>query len=69
MASPERKYNTYLALQQSDNKRVESVAEISAFDPNMLIWIDKTGVMKLAYSLKGTPARTCQLHIGGERGW
>ena len=49
------------------------MAEISAYDPSMLICIDETGsvqrneMRKYGYSLKGTPARTCQLRIRGKR--
>ena len=31
------------ALQRSEEKRIEFMAEISLFNPDMLIWIDKTG--------------------------
>ena len=49
------------------------MAEVSAFDPNMLIWIDETGsdrrneIRKYGYSLRGTRACTYQLRIGGKR--
>ena len=68
-----RKRVQYVALQQSEVKRVEFMAEVSAFDPNMLIWIDETGsdrrneIRKYGYSLRGTPACTCQLRVGGKR--
>lgn len=68
-----RKKAQYIALQQSEVKRIEFMAEISAFDPNMLIGIDETGsdrhneIRKYGYSLKGKPARTFQLRIGGKR--
>ena len=60
-------------VQQSEVKRPEFMAEVSAFDPNMLIWIDETGsdrrneIRKYGYSLRGTPACTCQLRVGGKR--
>ena len=49
------------------------MAEVSAFDQIMFIWIDETGsdrrheIRKFGYALKGTPARTYQLRIGGKR--
>lgn len=46
-----RKRVQYVALQQSEVKRVECMAEVSAFDPNMLYGSMKlglTGVMKYA---------------------
>ena len=45
------------------------MAEVSAFDSSMYIRIDETGsdrrneIRKYGYSLKGTPACTCQLRI------
>lgn len=32
-----------IALQQSEELRLRFMAEISIFDPNMLLWIDETG--------------------------
>ena len=32
-----------IAPQQSETKRVQNMSEISVFDSDMLIWIDKTG--------------------------
>ena len=49
------------------------MAEVSNFDPNMLIWIDETGsdrrneIRKYGYSLKGMPACSYLLRIGGKR--
>ena len=63
----------YIALQQSESKRIEFMSDISAFDANMLIWIDENGsdqrdeIRKYGYSLKGKPARTCQLCVSGKR--
>ena len=68
-----RKTVQYIALQQSESKRIEFMAEVSVFNPDMLIWIDETGsdrrnaIRKYGYSLRGTPARTCQLRVGGKR--
>ena len=38
-----RKTVQYIALQQSESKRIEFMAEVSVFNPDMLIWIDETG--------------------------
>ena len=63
----------YIALQQSEVSRVKYMAEVSVFDPTMLIWIDETGsdrrneIRKFGYSLKGMPAHSYQLRVGGKR--
>ena len=68
-----RKKVQYIALQQSEVSRAKYMAKVSVFDPKMLIWIDETGsdrrneIRKFGYSLKGMPARSCQLRIGGKR--
>ena len=62
-----------IALQRSEQRRIEYMAEISLFNPHMFIWIDKTGsdrrksVRKYGYSIRGIPPRTCQLFVGGKR--
>ena len=62
-----------IALQRSEQRRIEYMAEMSLFNPDMLIWIDETGsdkrksVRKYGYSLRGIPPRTCQLFVGGKR--
>ena len=49
------------------------MAEMSLFNPDMLIWIDETesdrrkSVRKYGYSLIGFPPRPCQLFVGGKR--
>ena len=49
------------------------MADISQYDPSMLIWIDKTGsdrrksVRTHGYSLRGIPPRNTQLRVGGKR--
>ena len=58
-----------IALQQSEDKRIEYMAEIGVFNSDMLIWIDETGsdrrnsIRKYVYSLRGIPARVCQLSV------
>jgi len=34
---------THIALQRSELERVQFIAEMSAFDPTMIVWIDETG--------------------------
>ena len=47
------------------------MAEISMYDPDMLIWIDETGsarrnsIRQYGYSLTGMPAQVHQLQMGG----
>ena len=61
-----------IALQRNEQKRIEYMAEMSIFNPDMFIWIDKTesdrrkSVKKYGYGLRGIPPRTCQLFIGGK---
>ena len=49
------------------------MAEISLFDPQMLVWVDETGsksrnsVRTHGYSLKGMRAVSHQLRVGGKR--
>ena len=68
-----RKKVQHIALQQSEDSRVKYMAEVSLFDPSMLIWINETGsdwrneIRKFGYSLKGMQARYYQLRIGGKR--
>ena len=38
-----RQWISHIALQQSEIKRVEFMAEMSAFDPSTIVWIDETG--------------------------
>ena len=62
-----------IALQQSEEKRIQYMAEISSYSADMLIWIDETGsdrrnsIRRYGYSLKGSPAQVCQLRVGGKR--
>ncbi len=68
-----RKKIHYIALQQSEAKRAIYMAEISAFQPEMLVWIDETGcdkrnmLRKYGYSIRGTPAHNFALRVGGKR--
>lgn len=62
-----------IALQRSEEKRIEFMAEISQHEPEMLIWIDETGsdrrksVRTHGYSLRGIPPCHTQLRVGGKR--
>ncbi len=62
-----------IALQRSEDLRVKFMAEISAFEPEMLIWIDETGtdrrnaIRSYGYSLRGLTPRTYHLKLGGKR--
>ena len=68
-----RKKVQSIALQQSETKRIQFMTEISAFDPDMLIWIDETGstrrnsIRTFGYSLRGTRPCTHVLRVSGAR--
>ena len=61
-----------IALQQSEELRLRFMAEISIFDPNMLLWIDETGsdrrncIGQYGYSLRGVTPVSHQLRVGGK---
>ena len=60
-----------IALQQSEQLWIQFMAEISMYDPEMLVWIDETGSAirnssrQYGYSLRGMPAKVHQLIVGG----
>ena len=62
-----------LAIQQSDTLRAQYMAEIEAFDPNMLVFIDETGCDKrnskclFGYGIRGITPITHHLLGGGKR--
>ena len=62
-----------IALQQSNVLRAKFMADISIYDPSMLIWLDEGGcdrrnmIRKYAYSLRGMPLKNHSLHIRGKR--
>ena len=68
-----RKRLQHIALQRSDEKRAQYMAEISIFDPTMLIWIDETGFQRrnsiraYGYSLRGMRATDYELRVGNKR--
>ena len=68
-----RKKVSKVALQQSESMVCEFMAEISAFDPSMLLWLDERGssrresIRKYGYSFKGLPAISHKLKVSGKR--
>jgi transposase len=57
----------HVALQQSECLRAKFMAEVSIYDPNMLVWIDESGcdrrntIRKYGYSIRGIPH--CNQHL------
>ena len=49
----------HVALQQSEAMRAKFMAEVSIYDPSMLVWIDESGcdrrnsIRKYGYSVRG----------------
>lgn len=68
-----RQVMRHVALQQSDEQRARFMAEVSVYDPSMLIWIDESGCdrrhsrRKRAYSLRGITPVDHRLLIRGTR--
>ena len=56
-----RRVIRHVALQRSDELRARYIADISIYDPSMIIWIDESGcdrrnsMRKFAYTLRGMP--------------
>ena len=63
----------HVAIQRSDILRARFMAEISLYDPEMLIWLDETGcdrrhtVRKYGYSIRGLPLCDHRLLVRGTR--
>ena len=63
----------HVALQQSEACRGKFMAEVSLYDPSMLIWLDETGcdgrntIRKHGYSPRGIPVMDCRLLVRGVR--
>ena len=61
----------HIALQQCDHKRAKYMAEISMYDPSMLVFIDETGfdccnmIRKHGYSFRGIPVQDRRLLVRG----
>ena len=62
-----------VALQQSDAARAKFMAEISIYDPSMLVWLDESGcdrrhtIRKYGYSLRGMPMSDRRILVRGTR--
>ena len=62
-----------LPIQRSEEARMEFMAEISAYDPSMFIWLDETGsnkrnsVREYGYALRGMAPRHYTFKCGGKR--
>lgn len=62
-----------VALQQSEEKRGEFLAEMAFLDPSMFVWLDETGsdrrnnIRHYGYGLRGITPVDHQLRIGGNR--
>ena len=63
----------YVALQQSVDQRVMFMADISMFEPEMIVWLDKTGsdrrnsIRAYGYGLRGLTPTTHKLKVWGKR--
>ena len=68
-----RQVMRHIALQQSDEQRARIMAEVSVYNPSMLIWIDESGCdrrhsrRKRAYSLRGVMPVDHRILIRGTR--
>ena len=66
-----RKRLQYVALQCDDNLRGRFMAEISIFDPDMLVWVDESGfnrkntIRAYGYGIRGLPAKDQRLRHSG----
>ena len=63
----------YVALQQSVDQRVIFMADISMFEPEMIVWLDETGsdrrnsIRAYGYGLRGLTPVTHKLQVWGKR--
>ena len=63
----------HVAIHRSDELRAKFMAEVSLFDPSMLIWLDESGydqrnsTRKWGYSVRGIPPRDHRLLVRGKR--
>ena len=63
----------HIAFQRDEEQRARSMAEVSVYDPSMLLWIDESGcdrrhsMRKRAYSIRGKPPRDHRLLSRGIR--
>ena len=63
----------HVAIQKSNELRARFMAEISVYDPTMLVWLDETGcdrrntIHKYGYSIRGLPLNDPRVLVrGGE---
>lgn len=62
-----------IALQRSEDARISFMAEISAYNPDMFIWVDETGsdrrksIRQYGYALRGMRPICHHLRVGGKR--
>ncbi len=62
-----------IALQRSDEARIRFMAEVSAYDPNLLIWVDETSsdrrksIRQYGYAIRGMRSVCHHLSVGGKR--
>lgn len=62
-----------ISLQRSDQARAKFSAEVSVYDPSMLVWIDESGcdrrncIRKRGYGIKGITPQEHRLLIRGKR--
>lgn len=63
----------HVAIQRSDELRARFMAEVSVYDPMMLVWLDETGcdrrntIRKYGYSIRGLPLSDHRLLVRGVR--
>ena len=63
----------HVALQRSDTMRAKFMANISKYDPSMLVWLDESGfdrrhtIRKYAYSIRGIPLEDHRILVRGTR--
>lgn len=65
-----RKVIQHIPVQQSEELRAKFIADISVYDPSMLVWIDESGCdwqHSLRKSLRGMPPRDHTLLVRGNR--
>lgn len=68
-----RQVMRHIALQQSDSDRARFMAEVSLYEPGMLVWLDESGcdrrnsIRKFGYSIRGIRPSKRRLLIRGIR--
>ena len=62
-----------ISLQRSDEERAKFIAEVSAYNPSMLVWIDESGcdrrncIRRRGYGIRGVTPQDHRLLIRGRR--